>query len=102
MGARVEVSVAVAAQVVGFFGDLNVGVQPEPAVDALLRAVRVALRDHSEQGERVLAGLMAQFPEHVAAVRYGDPLSGLAGFEWLRGVVKADDQLVLDDWAVRS
>jgi hypothetical protein len=100
--ARVEVSAGVAAEVVGFFGDTNVGVKPKPAVDAVLRAIRVALRDDSDEGVRVLAALMAQFPEHVAAVKYGDPVKGSSGFEWLRGVVKGDDQLPLADWAVRS
>ena len=80
MSAPVQVSVGVAAQVVGFFGDTNVGVKPTPAVDAVLRAIRVALRDDTDEGVMGLAGLQAQFPEHVVAVKYGDPLQGALGF----------------------
>lgn len=97
----IVVSAKVAEHVCWFLGDTNLGKYAGPAVDALLRAVRTALADHSDNGVMVLAGFYAQWPEYVAAMRRGDPVRG-GDFEWLRGIVKADDQLALDDWAVRS
>lgn len=96
----IVVTAGAAKHVAYFFGDTNLGIHGGAAVDALIRAVRVTLADHSDNGVMVLAGLYAQWPEYVAAVRRGDPERG--DFEWLRGIVKADDQLAFEDWAVRS
>lgn len=97
----IVVTAGVAKHVVYFFGDTHIGTHGGPAVDYLIRAIRAALADHSANGVMVLAGFYLQWPEYVAAVKRGDPARG-GDFEWLRGIVKADDQLAFDDWAVRS
>jgi hypothetical protein len=93
-----DVDVRIARHVVHFFGDTNLGEPGGPAVNALIRLIIAALVDHSSTGEQVLAGLYAQWPQYVAAVRHGSPESGSWGFEWLRGIVKNDDQLTPSEW----